>query len=639
MSKKGSHTVLSEDGHRKPNKKLNRLASESSTYLQQHACNPVDWYPWSSEALAAAKEQDKPILLSIGYAACHWCHVMAHESFEDDQTAQIMNRYFINIKVDREERTDLDEIYMKAVQMMTGHGGWPMTVFLTPDLLPFFGGTYFPPSDRHGLPGFSRLLVALAKVWQEQREDIKSNAEEVTNQLLAMDNLSSESGSDKGMLDRETVEIALEQLLKNMDSQWGGFGSAPKFPHSFSLNLAMRYIKNGSKKDLQESCVKLVRTSLDRMAEGGIQDQLGGGFARYSTDRKWLVPHFEKMLYDNALLALTYLDGFLLFGKEYWKRVAEQIFQFVLNDLITEDGAFYSSLDADSEGEEGRFYVWHEAELKEALSPEEFQFLKESFAVEALGNFEHSTNILHLSKPLDQLCADFGLEQSQFWQKIDHIRQILLKLRDQRVHPGLDEKVLTGWNSLMITAFVAGYRVCGNEAYLNAAKTAAKFILEHMISSDGKILRTWGKGKAKLYGYLDDYSYFTEALLELASVDDSPCWFENAVQFSDQIIERFYDDQANTLWYTSLEHEKLITRPKSIYDGAVPSGMSVAISCFLKVAKLTNQNKYLNLAEKLLLKYASLARKYPDQFSNLLCAMDFHLANGPSILCLLWLSF
>ena len=614
--------------------KPNRLIDESSTYLQQHAHNPVDWYPWSEEALKKSKDENKPILLSIGYSACHWCHVMAHESFEDEKTAALMNKYFINVKVDREERTDLDEIYMKAVQMMTGHGGWPMTVFLTPDLKPFFGGTYFPPGDRHGLPGFPKLLNALAKAWDEQRDDILANSEELTSHLISMDKLPVDPDPKDDAISLDTVEVAVEKLLKNFDKTWGGFGGAPKFPHSFSLNLAMRYIKNGKKKSTQQACAELVKTSLDKMADGGIHDQIGGGFARYSTDREWLVPHFEKMLYDNALLALTYVDGYLLFDRPYWKRAAEKIFEFVLAELGTEGGAFYSSLDADSEGEEGKFYVWSEKELRDILTPTDFAFVSDVFGVTARGNFEHGTNVLHLAKPLEETLAKHKLKEPELWMRFEGIRQLLLSERERRVRPGRDEKVLTSWNSLMITASVAGYRAFGDDAYLNAAKRAADFIIGNLISEDGTLLRTWGKGKAKLKGYLDDYAYFTEALLELASVDDEPHWFVDAMRFAEGIIAEFWDAEEDTLCYTSGDHEKLLTRPKSFYDGAIPSGVSVSLFCFLRIAKLTGDKGYMELAQKLLGHYAPYARKYPDQFSNLLCAMDFYLANGPEIVCI-----
>ncbi len=616
-----------------PVSKPNRLIDETSTYLQQHAHNPVDWYPWGPEAIGRAKREDKPILLSVGYAACHWCHVMAHESFEDVATAQLMNKYFINVKVDREERTDLDEIYMKAVQMMTGHGGWPMTVILTPDLKPFYGGTYFPPEDRHGLPGFRKLLQALADAWQEQREEITQSSNELTAQICSLDKLAINPDSNQ-LLSETTIEQAVQKLTKLFDTRWGGFGNAPKFPHTFCLSLVTRYIHRHGQETLAKECQELLSTSLNRMAYGGIHDHLGGGFARYSVDRQWLIPHFEKMLYDNALLALVYLDGFLTFQVDYWQRVARDIFSFVLNELRTDGGAFYSSLDADSEGEEGKFYVWTEAELRNNLQPDEFSFVTKTFGVTERGNFEHHSNVLHLEHGSAESAELAGLTETEFWQKWEPIRLKLLTIRNKRPHPERDEKVLTSWNSLMITAFVSGYKALGETTYLDAAKEAANFILKNL-TFDGRLLRTWGKGQAKLNGYLDDYAFFIQSLLELASVDPDSQWLLNAVRLTEEMLRLFGDDEAGGLFYTANDHEKLITRSKSFYDGAIPSGTSVAAQCLLHLSKLLGNLEYQRRAEQLLNLYMPYAVKVPDQFANLLCALDFHLAQGPQIVCLL----
>ena len=457
------------------NRKPNRLVNETSTYLLQHAYNPVDWYAWGPEALERSKSEDKPILLSIGYAACHWCHVMEHESFEDHDTAEFMNEHFVNIKVDREERTDLDEIYMKAVQMMTGHGGLPMTVFLTPELKPFFGGTYFPPEDRHGLPGFKRLLQALHNAWQNQREEIAESSEELVAHLRSFNELGTADGA--GTIDYSIIDEGMGKLLKHFDDKWGGFGGAPKFPHTFSIDLAMHCASPAYKgKDHRKECLELVTTTLDRMAYGGIQDQIGGGFARYSVDRHWLVPHFEKMLYDNALLCQTYLNGFVLTGREYWADVAVGIMEFVLRELRTEGGAFYSSLDADSEGEEGKFYVWSKNEIIETLGKDDGKFFCDVYGVSKEGNFEHHTNVLHLSATPEELAAKNELTEEAFWKKLEPLKKSLMEAREKRVRPGRDEKVLTSWNSLMISALVEGYRVLQEERYLVAAQEAATFI-------------------------------------------------------------------------------------------------------------------------------------------------------------------
>jgi uncharacterized protein YyaL (SSP411 family) len=606
--------------------KPNRLINETSTYLLQHAYNPVDWYPWGEEAIKRAVEEDKPILLSIGYAACHWCHVMEHESFEDESTARLMNENFVNIKVDREERTDLDEIYMKAVQMMTGHGGWPMTVFLTPDLKPFYGGTYFPPQDRHGLPSFKRLLNGIMDAWKNQKEQVTESSQEITEHLKQMDKLASAEGQTP--LEKQIIVDAVDKLLRIFDAQWGGFGNAPKFPHTFSLSLALACTRSGAlvEDSVKEECQQLFSITMDRMALGGIHDQIGGGFARYSVDRQWLVPHFEKMLYDNALLCQAYLDGFAATKRDYWARVARGILEFVLRELTTEDGAFYSSLDADSEGEEGKFYVFTAQEVEEILGKTDAQWLNKLMGVSANGNFEHGTNILHLVASPEQLAKENNMSVDALWNKLTPLNESLLAHRNKRVRPGRDEKVLTSWNSLMISAFVGGYKVLQEEKYLDAARRAAEFILLHLVR-DGRLLRTWGQGKAKLNAYLDDYAYFVQALLDLASVDFDQKWLALAMQYN-AIMLKHFDDGEGGFFYTSDDHETLVTRPKSHYDGSIPSGTSVAVFNLLKLAKITDNKKFESQAEKLMEQYARFAAKVPDQFSNIICAMDFHLRGG-----------
>lgn len=610
----------------------NRLINETSTYLLQHAYNPVDWYAWGPEALEKARVEDKPILLSIGYAACHWCHVMEHESFEDEATAKMMNDYFVNIKVDREERTDLDEIYMKAVQMMTGHGGWPMTVFLTPELKPFFGGTYFPPQDRHGLPGFKKLLTGLHQAWEEQRPEILKSSDELTGHMRLMDEIA--KPDVEPLLNENLLELGTDKLSRIFDHIWGGFGNAPKFPHSFSLNLAMRYAAPSSKgrPARKEECVEIYKTSLDRMAYGGIHDQIGGGFARYAVDRQWLVPHFEKMLYDNALLCKTYLDGYLLTGRTYWADVARGILEFVLRELTTEDGGFYSSLDADSEGEEGKFYVW-DPEQVEAVLNNDAEWFSEVFGVTKQGNFEHGKSVLHLTKSPEALQEKFNLSESEFWIKVRDCSVKLMTERARRVRPGRDEKVLTSWNCLMITAFIEGYRVLKEPRYLDAAQRATEFIFTNLVK-EGRLLRTWGQGKAKLNGYLDDYSYFVQSLLDLAEVDTNPKWLQEAERLTRVMLEQFGDTESGGLFYTSSDHEELVTRPKSHYDGSIPSGSSVAVFALLRLSKLTNNKDYEHKAVELLKLYAPFMTRVPDQFSNFLCAVDFYLAGETEIACL-----
>ena len=614
----------------KENRTPNRLINETSTYLLQHAHNPVDWYAWGPEALERAKKEDKPILLSVGYAACHWCHVMEHESFEDHDTAVLMNELFVCIKVDREERTDIDEIYMKAVQMMTGHGGWPMTVFLAPDLKPFFGGTYFPPEDRHGLPSFKRLLTSIAQAWDTQREQLMESAEEITKHLKSFDDVGTAFG--EGVADLSVIDQAIDKLLKQFDERWGGFGGAPKFPHSFSIDLAMRCAAlNYAGKNRRTECLNLVTTTLDRMAYGGIHDQIGGGFARYSVDRQWLIPHFEKMLYDNALLCQSYLNGYRLVGREYWGSVARGIMDFALRELRNEQGGFYSSLDADSEGEEGKFYVWTPEQIVAVLGDQDGRFFCDVFGVSQHGNFEHGTSALHFKDSPEETAKRCQLTVEKLWTKLEPIKEKLMMERAKRVRPGRDEKVLTSWNSLMITALVDGYRILQDEKYLQAAKDAANFILKELTRGD-LLLRTWGQGKAKLNGYLDDYAFFCQALLDLASVDAEPKWIEHALKFSADLLRLFWDEDNGGFFYNSKDHEELVTRPRSLYDGAIPSGTSVAVFVLLRLAKLTEDAQMQERAVQLLSMYAPLMVRVPDQFSNLLCALDFSLALAPEII-------
>ncbi len=608
----------------------NRLGDETSTYLLQHAYNPVNWFPWSKEALDLAREKDVPILLSVGYAACHWCHVMEHESFEDEETAAVMNNHFVNIKVDREERTDIDEIYMKAVQLMTGHGGWPMTVFLTPELKPFFAGTYFPPVDKHGMPSFKRVLAGITNAWNERRDEVTESATDVTDHLKMLEiGVTGESDApeetDK-ILTMETVEKAVQLLTNRFDAKWGGFGGAPKFPHTFSLMLLMRYANRTkeAKASSRLTCKEIVETTLEKMAMGGIHDQIAGGFARYSVDRQWLIPHFEKMLYDNALLCSTYLEAYLVTGRDYFKRVAEGILRFVANELRTDNGAFYSSLDADSEGEEGKFYVWTPEEIEEVLGKEDGAWLSDLYGVTKTGNFEHGTSALHLSKPPEDIARDNRITIDELFQKIDRLNAKLLKRREERVRPGRDEKVLTSWNSLMVSAFVDGYKVTANAEYLREAKEAINFIFDNLLNNC-KLLRTWGQGKAKLDGYLDDYSYFVQALLDLASVDADPRWLTTATKLTDFMLEHFWDDDNGGLYYTSDTHEELIVRPKNHFDGSVPSGASVALMNLLRLEKLTGEGSYRESARTILRLYADYLGKAPNEFANSLCALDFYL--------------
>jgi uncharacterized protein YyaL (SSP411 family) len=627
-------TSKASESKKSPSTPGNHLLGETSTYLLQHAHNPVDWYPWGDEALTRARKEDKPILLSIGYAACHWCHVMEHESFEDAATAALMNKDFVCIKVDREERTDLDEIYMKAVQLMTGHGGWPMTVFLTPDLHPFFGGTYYPPEDRHGLPGFKKVLAAINEAWHTRRKEIEESAKDITQHLSKLDSLAGSVIAQQKQAQTESQDTlihAAEKMLSSFDNRWGGFGSAPKFPHTFSLELGMRCVSHLSRKkeSLREAFKEMVEKTLDCMAYGGIHDQIGGGFARYSVDRQWLVPHFEKMLYDNALLCQTYLNGYLLTGRDYWKSVAEDTMDFVLRELATPDGAFFSSLDADSEGVEGKFYVWTMGEIEQILGSDA-EFFCQVYGVSKTGNFEHATNILHLVGSPEELSSKYKLTLSAFWPKLAPLKEKLLDHRSKRVRPGRDEKVLTNWNSLMISALADGYKVTGNEKYRSAAITAADFIL-HKMTVKGRLLHTFAHGKAKLNGYLDDYAYFTQALLDLAAIDGNPDWLNNAISLTETTLKHFRDSHSGEFYYTSDDHEPLIARPKSQFDGSVPSATSCTAFNLIRLDRISNNDQYRQAAEKLLQNYEPYFDKMPDQFANMMGALDFYLSPSTEI--------
>jgi uncharacterized protein len=609
--------------------KPNRLINETSTYLLQHAYNPVDWYPWGPEALQRAKAEDKPILLSVGYSACHWCHVMEHESFEDEDTAKLMNELFVNIKVDREERPDIDDIYMKAVQMLTRQGGWPMTVFLTPDLKPFFGGTYFPPEDRHGLPSFKRVLVGVEQAWRDQRDSVEESANELTYHLSMLDKVPQ---ADRD-LDHEILKVALEQLIRVFDDRCGGFGGAPKFPHTATISLAMRHVQAhpGMKATgFEDDCQAVVKVTLDQMAYGGIHDQIGGGFARYAVDRIWLIPHFEKMLYDNALLCRNYLEGYQLTGREYWANVGRDVLEFILREMTTPEGVFYSSLDADSEGEEGKFYVWGPDEVEAVVGKDDAPWLRQVYDVSDRGNFEHGKSVLHLAESPENMVARYDITMERFWARLNPLREKLLAERDKRVRPGRDDKVLTSWNALMISAFVDGYRVLGEQKYLDTAVRAANFILDKM-TKDGTLQRTYGKGHAKLDGYLDDYAYMVQCLLDLCAVDFSPRWYEEALRLNKYMLENFVDARDGSFFYTSQTHESLITRTKSFFDGSTPSSTSVATFNLLRLSRLSGNNDFEKHATVVMRMYSQYFQRVPDQFSNMLCALDFSLLEPQEI--------
>ncbi len=578
----------------------NRLAQETSPYLLQHRNNPVDWFPWGEEALTRAREEDRPILLSVGYSACHWCHVMERESFEDPETAAYMNEHFVPVKVDREERPDVDSIYMEAVQSMTGHGGWPMTVFLDPDGVPFYGGTYFPPDESRGMPSFRMVMEAVVDAFETKREEIRERAPEVRQRLGAIGALEPRQG---GASEAELRE-ATERLLAAADRQYGGFGGAPKFPPASALELL-----------LARGETEVVRETLDAMLAGGIYDQLGGGFARYAVDRVWLVPHFEKMLYDNALLASAYLHGAQALGEERYRRACEETLDWLLREMRGPEGGFYSALDADSEGEEGKFYVWFPEEIREVLGKEAAAPVLEYYGVSERGNFE-GANVLHRAQGV-AAPAPPGLDEA---------RAKLLAARAKRVRPGLDDKRLLSWNALAISALAEAGAVLGRQDYLEAARRGAEFVWERMRDEHGHLLRTYKDGEARLNAYLEDHAYLVEALLTLYEASFERRWYEAAVETAEAMLARFGDPELGGFYSTSADHEELIVRRKEVGDHPIPAGNSAAALGLLRLAALSGERRYREAAEGVFALFAKPALDHPDSFAHLLRALDFALA-------------
>jgi uncharacterized protein len=595
----------------------NRLINETSPYLLQHAHNPVDWYPWGEEALARAREEDKPILLSVGYSACHWCHVMEHESFENAAIAQVMNDNFINIKVDREERPDVDAVYMQAVQTLTGRGGWPMTVFLTPDGRPFHGGTYYPPEDRHGMPGFPRVLLAIAQAYRERRGDVVSTAERLTERLQP----AVPAGGGGGSVSAAVLDEAAQRLASQFDAANGGFGGAPKFPAAMALDFLLRHhVRTGNRHSLE-----MVEISLEKMARGGIYDQLGGGFHRYAVDDIWLVPHFEKMLYDNALLARLYLRAYQATGKPFYRRIAEETIDYVLREMTDPAGGFYSSQDADSEGEEGKFFTWTISELVQVLGPDETPLIARVFGAEPAGNFEH-TNVLHRPVDLTALAAEAGIDEAALAERVERARRTLFDAREQRVKPGRDDKVLTAWNGMMLRALAEAAAVLERDDYAAAAVANAEFLLGALRDGD-RVLRTWKDGRAKLDGYLEDYALLADALLAVYSLTFDPRWLREADAVAAAMVNRFWENDSGVFYDTAADAQQLIVRPRDILDNATPSGNSVAVGVMLRLATLTGDADHARRAALVLEGHQEAMARYPTAFGELLGALDFFV--GP----------
>ena len=605
---------------------FNRLIHEKSPYLLQHARNPVDWYPWGEAAFARARTEGKPVFLSIGYSTCHWCHVMERESFEDADVAKLMNEAFVAIKVDREERPDIDNVYMAVCQMMTGSGGWPLTIIMTPDKKPFFAGTYFPKQSRFGRIGMMELVPRVSAAWRDRREELLASAEQVVAGLRQ------ESGAAPAKdLDEVILETGFDQLLARFDPEYGGFGQAPKFPTSHNLLFLLRYWKRtGNKQALQA-----VRSTLDSMRRGGVWDHVGFGFHRYSTDREWLVPHFEKMLYDQALIAMAYTAAYQATGRVEYRNTAKEIFTYVLRDMTSANGGFYSAEDADSEGEEGKFYVWTADEIRQLLDKEAAALTIDVFGVQERGNYaeeasrrQTGANILHLSDTMARIAAKSGLADDSLRLRLQEAGKTLFAAREKRVHPYKDDKILTDWNGLMIAALARAAGVFGEPAYAEAATAAVDFILTKMRDPDGRLLHRFRGGTAGLSAHVDDYAFIIWGLIELYEATFEVRHLERALELNDQMLKRFWDHDAGGFYFTATDSEALLTRQKQVYDGARPSGNSVAMLNMLRLARMTANAGLEEKANELGMSFSGTVNQSPAAHTMMLCALDFGI--GPS---------
>ena len=591
----------------------NQLAHETSPYLLQHAHNPVDWHPWGEEALEIARGDDRPIFLSIGYSACHWCHVMERESFENEETAALMNANFVNIKVDREERPDLDSIYMEAVQAMTGSGGWPMSVFLTPAGQPFYGGTYFPPQARYGMPSFSQVLLAVADAYKNKRDDLEAQAQRLTDAIGRTGSLSASGGA----LGVEILDEATAKLLQYFDEQYGGFGDQPKFPQPMTLEFAMSQHRSGGDADV----LHIAEHTLQQMAAGGIYDHLGGGFHRYSVDRIWLVPHFEKMLYDNGQLLRSYLHAWQINGRPEHRQVVDETVDYVLREMTSPEGGFYSAQDADSEGEEGKFFVWTAEEIEAVLDEEEAELLGRTYGVMPGGNFEGNT-ILNLKRTVAEVAQEAGATVESIAARLAAARQKLFAVREERVKPERDDKVLTEWNGLMIHALAEVGVVLGREDALEAARKSADFVLAEMSQENGFLFRSYKDGRARFNAYLEDYAAFARGLVALYESTFEMRWLAEAVRLTKIMQSQFADEVRGGFYQTGMAHEQLVVRRKDFIDNAIPSGNSMAAELLLRLAKLTGNEEYRSEAARIILIMAAAMAQQPTGFGRMLTALD-----------------
>jgi uncharacterized protein len=601
----------------------NRLSEEKSPYLLQHANNPVDWFPWGEEAFFRAAAEDKPIFLSIGYATCHWCHVMERESFEDEDVANLLNRYFVSIKVDREERPDVDHIYMTVCQALRGTGGWPLSIFMNPDRKPFFAGSYFPKTARLGMPGFTEIILQLANLWKNQRDKIVQAGEEITKALQPK--RAQKAAAESFSL--STLQKGYEQLRTRFDERWGGFSSAPKFPTPHHLTLLLRW----HRRNPDSEALAMVEKTLEFMRHGGIFDQVGLGFHRYSVDERWLVPHFEKMLYDQAMLALAYTEAFQVTGKQAYGKVCREIFEYVLRDMTGPEGAFYSAEDADSEGKEGLFYVWTPEEVKDVLGEEWGNIYCRFYDISPEGNFEDRRSIAHVSRPLTASSWQDGMDAAKRAMLLEEANEKLFAVRDQRVHPLKDDKILTSWNGLMIAALAKGYQALHTPQYLHAAARAADFILGSLRQDSGKLLRRYRHGEAAHQAYADDYAFLIWGLIELYESAFDLRYLQEALRLQQLMLELFWDEQEGGFYYTAHDSEILILRDKEIYDGAIPSSNSVAVLNLLRLGRMTGNTSWEEKADRLLKVFFSLVSDFPSAYTQFLHAVDFALGPGKEI--------
>jgi uncharacterized protein YyaL (SSP411 family) len=599
----------------------NRLINETSPYLLQHAHNPVDWYAWGPEALGRAKAEDKPILLSVGYSACHWCHVMEKESFENRQIAAIMNESFICIKVDREERPDIDSIYMTAVQAMTGRGGWPMTVFLTPEGKPFYGGTYFPPEDRHGIPGFPRVLRAMADSYRQNRSEIIVTTEKLVQQMRA----TSAGSRSLDPLTTDVMHQAFRTIAAEFDDKYGGIGVQPKFPQPMTQEFLLRHHLRFQ----DPQALEMVVLTLDRMAMGGIYDQLGGGFHRYSTDMFWLVPHFEKMLYDNALLARLYLHAYQVTGAPTYRRIVQETLDYVLREMTDPAGGFYSAQDADSEGEEGKFFVWRPEEVIEALGKADGEVINRYLGVTRQGNFE-GMSILNVAEHAADVARETGMSEEEFGELLRNSKARLMEVRGRRVRPERDEKILTGWNGLMLAAFAEAAAVLNRQDYAAVAEKNAAFLLD-ALQEDGRLLRTYRYGRGRLNGYLEDYAFLIAGLIALHEATFGGRWLREAISLGRSMVDLFWDEASGQFYDTGRDHEELVIRPRDTMDNAIPSGSSMAAEVLLRLSVITGDPEYQLRAVTALRSVRETIVRFPTGSGHWLCALDFYLSTPKEV--------